>query len=261
MEKGLGMTMRRFQDACFIAGLAVLGLVIARGHDAQSGAMAGTIGISGGVITGGGGGGSDPPYDYVFDVYLTSGSISPSAPGSLSDLTINGLVGVASYSFAQANPTSGLNSLGSTTSQPPSTPPGSGVWDVPNNGIDTSYISPSTSPPTGTNFESSVTWEYSSGSKITWSGTNILLGAFIVQTAWVNYAANSPPVKIGSTLTYSYNVDGTPGHSDPNNPLSPPIVVQSLPEPSSVVLMLAGGAILPIASLYRRRRALSRRIA
>ncbi len=251
------MTKRRFQDTCLVTGLAVLGLVIARGHDAQSGAMAGSISISGGVISGGGGGGSDPPYDYVFDVYLTSGSISPSSPGSLSSITINGLVGVASYSFAQAHPATGMNSQGSTTSQPPTSPPASETWIVPSGGIATSFISPSTGPPTGTNFESNVTWNYILGpSTITWSGTNILLGVFTVETAWVNYAANSPPVQIGSTLTYSYNVDGTPGAS--GQPGSPPIIVQSLPEPSSVVLMLAGGAILPIASLYRRRSRIRR---
>ncbi len=258
------MTMRRFQDACFIAGLAVLGAVIVQAYDAQSGAMAGSvhssIGISGGVISGGGGGGSDPPYDYVFDVYLTSGSISPTATNSLSNFTIDGLVGVASYSFAQANPATGMNSQGSTTSQPPTSQPANLTWVVPSGGIATSFISPSTGPPTGTNFESSVTWNYLAGpTTITWSGTNILLGVFTIETAWGSYAANTPPVKIGSTLNYSYNIDGVTGKS--GNTGSPPIVVQSLPEPSSVVLMLAGGAILPLTSLYRRRRASLRRTA
>lgn len=255
------MTKRRFQDACLVTGLAVLGLTIARGHDAQSGAMAGTISISGGVISGGGGGGSDPPYDYVFDVYLTSGSISSDSGAKTSEFTIDGLVGVASASFAGAHsPTTGLNSAGSTTSQPPgSAPSGSPQaqenWVVPNGGIATSFIGSATTP-NGTNFQSSLTWEYLLGPTITYTNSPVLLGVFTVETAWVNYAANSPPVPIGSTLNYSYIIDGTPGKS--GDPGSPPIVVQSLPEPSSVILMLAGGTILPIASLYRRRARIRR---
>jgi hypothetical protein len=245
--------MRRgFHCAWLVAGLAMLG---AMGVDGREG-RAGTIGIIGHIKQGSGTGG-DPPYTYIFDLYLTSGFIN-SDGGKLTDFfTVDGLVGVSGsgYDSSQiANP--------SAPSEPPTTAPvGSPqameFWNTPSGGI---AATPSP-PPTGFkadgyNYNSNVTWEYVAGPTINFTnpGPNgVFLGEFTVNTSW-SYEFGQPyPMSPGTIIDFSYTIGGTTGTGT--------FVLLGVPEPSSIVLMLLGGAILPLATVYRRRQLRSRRAA
>ena len=135
-----------------------------------------------------GSGGSDPPYIYVFDVYLTSGYISPGTVG-YSTFTIDGLVGVDT------------NSLPSAT-QPDLSHPYNGEFWQPSE-INTSNTG-STTP--GYTYASDLTWSYTGGP--TESTPVFYLGQFTIETDYQNYIAGTPPVPFGGTLIYSYSLDG-----------------------------------------------------
>ncbi len=118
--------------------------------------------------------------------------------------------------------------------------------------------SPSPPPATanGYNYQSNVTWEYLLGPTINYTnpGPNgVFLGEFTVVTSWSYAAGQPPPLAPGTIIDYSYTIGGTSGTGT--------IVLQGVPEPSSVVLMLLGGAFLPLAASYRRRQLRSRRAA
>lgn len=231
--------------ACFMAGLTMVGAIVGGGLEAR----AGTVSIKGGIKAGSGTGG-DPPYTYIFDLYLTSGFIAPDLGAKTSIFTVDGLVGVSGpgYDTGQIpNP--------STTSQPPGTAPAGSpqaneFWTLPNGGIVTS---PSPPPATadGYNYQSNVTWEYLLGPTINFTnpGPNgVFLGEFTVVTSWSYAAGQPPPLAPGTIIDYSYTIGGTTGTGT--------IVLQGgnpVPEPSSLVLMLLGGAFVPLAASCRRR--------
>lgn len=252
-----------------VSALTMLGVMMVGGQAAH--ASSATIGIKGGIVAGGG----DPPYTYVFDVYLTGGTLAPDNGTQSATFTIDGLVGVSSASFAAASP---LDSNGnhtvspSTYSQPPGTaapnsPQASEIWTVPCGGITTAYIPPFTGPPNGYNYASNITWDYVLGPTLTASGPDgTFLGVFTVVTGWNTYS--SPPVTPGVTvINYSFDLNGSTGQSEPGSPTSPPIIIQNgaptpVPEPSSMILMLmAGGVGLPYLAIRRRGRGPSRRSA
>jgi hypothetical protein len=247
--------MPRIKNACLLTGLTALAAMVAGGSAVQ----AGTITVKGGIQEGSGTGG-DPPYVYIFDLYLTSGSIAPDLGAQTSTITINGLVGVSGPGFD----TSQILSA-SSPSEPPSIAASGSLqasedWITPAGGIVTT---PSPLPvgfvANGYNYESSVTWEYSQGPTITYSGSPVFLGEFTVNTSWTYTATQSAPVTPQDTvINYSYST-GSGGGSSTGS-----LVVQygdpSVPEPSSLVLILIGGAVLPLAALHRRRLVRSRHI-
>ena len=57
----------------------MVGVTFSAARDAYAGSTTSlnSIILSGGLVQGSGGGSGDPPYIYVFDVYLTSGYIKP----------------------------------------------------------------------------------------------------------------------------------------------------------------------------------------
>jgi hypothetical protein len=193
-----------------MVGLAMLGAMTPGGGGE---ARAGTIGItiSGGFTPVGG----DPPYLYIFDVFLD--------PGFEVDQTdffrIDGLNGVTS---------------GSLSHQPPPAPPGF-VW-VPNPGL------------------SNITWTFLGTTPIpnnnpVGSNIEVPLGQFEVQTT-VNFP-NGPPVPPGTMVPYTFTVhhigDGPASGSGV-------IVLTAIPEPSSIILLALGAAALPAIAARRKRR-------
>jgi hypothetical protein len=120
----------RIKGAWIAAGIAVLGAMIAGGQ-----ARAGTVGItiSGGekpVI-------GDPPYDYIFQVYLDPGFEVLATGSPLNDFQVTGLVGVGADSFT-SQPT--------TVPWTPTPATGSVTWtlfgttSIPNTGTGEQYL-------------------------------------------------------------------------------------------------------------------------
>ena len=221
--------MRRTRATWVLAGLTAL-LAMTFG---ASQAPASSVGLKGGITPGTG----DPPYVYEFALYLTSGSI---APGD--SFTVDALVGVSKPGY--------ITSAGSPTTQPPSNGTGysNEYWNVPAGGIVTT---PGTAPtnPTGYDYSSNVTWNYTAGPTFTYTNTPIFLGLFTVETT-TDYTG-SPPATIGvTTIDYSYTLGGVTGHGT-----TPPLVgALSVPEPSSLVLLLIGLGAFPLAWLRTRSR-------
>ena len=222
----------KIKRSSLLAGLAVLGTAMGIVREGYAGSTAlNSISISGGLVQGSGGGSGDPPYIYVFDVYLTSGFISPGATG-FSTFTVDGLVGIDS------------NSLPSAT-QPDLSHPYNGEFWQPS-AINT-FSTGSSTP--GFNYASDLSWSYTGGPTVTTVG--FFLGQFTIETDYQNYVTGTPPVPIGSTLDFSYSLDG--GGS--GNTGTGTIVVQNgypTPEPSSIILMLAGLPLLPYMVIRQR---------
>ena len=208
---------RRTKGAWVMVGFAALGAMMSGGGEARAAVTGITIG--GGFKPGTG----DPPYDYIFQVYLNPDSSIVSPYGGLYSLThpdyftIDGLKGVTVFSL---------------TSQPED--PLGVIWV------------PVTGP-------SSVTWAYYGTSTITNnSSQELLLGTFEVQTT-KNYPYG-PPVTSGTSISYSFNVADSKG-----NPVqgSESFMIQAIPEPASstIVLLTAGtGALGGLVVVTRRRR-------
>lgn len=214
-----------------LAGLAMVSVTFFAARDVSAGSTtANSISLSGGLVQGSGGG-SDPPYIYVFDVYLTSGEIIPGST-IYSYFTVDGLVGVDT------------NSLPSAT-QPDLLHPYNGEFWQPS-GISTSGTG-STTP--GFNYASNLTWSYTGGPTETVLG--FFLGQFTIETDYQNYIAGTPPVPFGSMLSYTYSLDG----GGTGNTGGGTIIVQNgypTPEPSSIILMLAGATVLPYLAVRKR---------
>jgi hypothetical protein len=175
-------------------------------------ARAGTKGItiSGGLMPGTG----DPPYNYIFEVFLDPGF----EVDQFDFFKINGLVGVTASSLSH---------------QPPPNPP-TFAWD-PNPGSKTiTWTSLGTAPiqnsnPVGSNEE-------------------VDLGQFIVQTS-ENFP-NGPPLPPGSMIPYNFSIHLL--HDGPATGSG--VIILAVPEPSSIILLALGAAALPVIAARRRRR-------
>ena len=197
-----------------LAGLAVMAAMSAN----EGVARAGSIGVIGHVAPLPGG----SPFLYEFELELEVGTI---AVGT--SLT----VGVSPHGLIGVNTLSG-------TQQPPSTAPGEAdTWILPYGGIVTTGTGPY-----GT--ESSVTWDYTSGPTYVNSNPSmpIDLGLFTVETAY-SYPDNMPPATQNVTI-----IDYSMTFADGSTTSGGVVNFTAVPEPSSVFLLLAGGA-LPL--LYR----------
>ncbi len=220
---------RSTKGAWVMAGLAVLGAMMAGGGEARA-AVTG-IAIGGGFKPGTG----DPPYDYIFQVYLNPDSslvspFNPLNPGLASNpdsFTIDNLVGVTSVSL---------------TSQPENLP---SVVFIP------SITQTLTTYP----YASDVTWSFYGLTTITNNTSSPeLLGQFEVETS-VNFATG-PPVQAGTIVDYTFSVADGNGNQTP--PGSGTIILADLstPEPSSaaIVLLTGGTAVLGGLVVRTRRR-------
>ncbi len=206
--------------------------------------MRATISVTGHIILLPGG----SPFLYQFDLYLTGGTISPSSGSNLTEFTVSGLVGVSVGGFipADAPPGTPPNPQSGTTEPPGNGTATSELWYVPAGGI----VTTNTGNPAPYDYASSVTWDYLIGPTITYSSTdpaNNFLGSFTVQTI-ASFPDNMPPVTPGVTpIGVSYSIDGSPGTPTTITLLG------AVPEPSSMLLLLVGGAVLPFMNRRRRR--------
>lgn len=185
-------------------------------------AQAGAISIKGKYMPGGG----DPFYTYVFDVTLDA----PTGPGtntleSGDSFTVKDIPGV----------TTGSGSTG---------PPG--LWTFP-------VITPTQmSPPIA-----DVQWIYAgpnvsaSNPATPQSPASVFLGEFTVTTT-VNYPTGVTPFPPTGTgvLTYTYSYDGQTQTGSGQVTVS----LQSVPEPSSALLLAAGTGVFPVLLLSKWRR-------
>jgi len=218
--------MRRGIKTAWVMMIAVLGLVAAGGPEAR----AASVRLKGTITPLPGG----SPFLYAFDLFLTNGSIQPGPPSDPTRFTVglapHGLVGVTTLSGHQ---------------EPPLTGNPDEVWIVPAGGIVTS----NTGNPAPYDKQSSVQWVYFAGPTITWSGTDILLGHFTIQTT-SSFPDDAPPVTPGVTpIDWSYSLFDPNGDSKGGGTITLAGVV---PEPASVILMLVGAGALPLV-LHRRR--------
>jgi PEP-CTERM motif len=182
--------------------------------------------------------GTDPPYDYIFNVTLESGSIANGAT-----ITIDDLLGVTPPNTDTSSPLI-LSPLGSNA-----------IYSAPSNELGNSAFNFGVlNNPEGIVLETSnaanplldtsdVTYTYL-GPGLTVTSGPIFLGQFAIETN-VNYSSG-PPYQPGDTVTYTSSVPAGSGT----------IVLQNLavPEPSSAVLLLLGAGALPAVMWHRRRR-------
>ena len=158
----------------------------------------------------------DPRFLYVFDVNL-----NPNYTLQYGDsFTIDGLPGVT-------------NTAGSPSyvSGPYSTYFGNASIDETN----------STSP-----YSSNVTWTYRGNTTLTGS---LDLGTFSIYTTYNYPTGTQTPFPSGETspnVSYTYNIGGNTG--------SGTFTMSAVPEPSSMILLLIGGAVPAGAVLWRRMR-------
>jgi hypothetical protein len=213
---------RRFQSAPILTGLAVLGILLAGGREAQ----AAGIKVTGGFKVGG----SDPPYDYIFKAYLEPGYSIQSFSGD--NFKIDALVGVTPPNFPKPGD---LGSFHTEPSNPPTV-----IWNATIG-----------SPPVDPNFpyKSDITWSFFGNTTITNSGTkDLFLGRFAVETT-VNFA--SPPYIAGTIIDYSWTTNGGTQSGTGSFPI---IDLNAVPEPSSAVLLLTAAGALPLFWIRHRRR-------
>jgi hypothetical protein len=195
------MTIRD-QGASILISLTTLGAALTSGMEARGT----SITITGQQKPGTG----DPPYDFIFDVTLQSGSPSIQTGDYF---IINNLIGITPANFPA------FGDSGSNATAP------SGTWIpsialVPNTG---------TVPP----YASSVMWTFLGNSPISAPAAPVDLGLFTVETA---LSFSSPPYADGSIIYYTYNIGGQTSSGSGNFPLS------SIPEPNSLVLLVIGAA-------------------
>jgi hypothetical protein len=228
------MTLR-IKSSWILAGLTVVCAIF--GGEAES--QAGKISVTGGYMPQGG----DPFYDYVIDVYLEpNATISPPTLNGMTPVsdsfTILGLPGVATTSSSSFTP-----------SPPYSTPVGVYTWGYPT-------ITPiiiSNPPPNTPSYGADVQWAYSGLAPITNNtASQILLGEFTILTTF-DYQMNVLPLPPDSPVAYTSSIGGV---------VAPPstflIANLTVPEPSSVVMLLGGSSVLPFFWLQARRRLIRR---
>ena len=191
-----------------LAGFVALAATLAGGTEAY--AAGAVVKITGGYKPGTG----DPPYDYIFQVFLEPPDIPPGGSNFIASgdfFSISGLPGVTS---------------GSLTSQP-GVGPGV-VWQP----------MPSTD---------SVTWTFFGNQNYVATTAEVPIGQFIVETT-ENFT--SPPLPDNTTINYFFSYDG--GTATGTGQFA--IRNLSIPEPSSIIMLSAGAGVLSMIVIGRRRR-------
>lgn len=204
-----------------MAALVAVGAMLSVGRVEGSPVTAGGISVKGGVTQGG-----DPQYTFYLDVFLIDDTIPAYVyPGSATaTLTVDGLTGIGSVDTYLVN---------YEYFSPPEA-----IWN------------PTLS--TGT-----AASDYFGYSPITASGPDPLWLFQLVVTTPTNTSNGASP---GDEFTYSWTI-GTGNNEQTGSgfgylTLGPPPV----PEPSSIVLMLVGGSVVPYLEFHRRRRRQARRV-
>jgi hypothetical protein len=208
--------MTRIRGVSILAGLAVLGAMFAGAHEAR----ADSIDISGGQVQGPG----DPPYIYQFKVSLHDGTLM-----SGDSFTISNLAGVTPADFPNAG-------------DPPSKTTEPGFFHSQTNFR--SWLPEIDLISSAAPYSSDVSWTLMTSSPISTTGT-LTLGIFTVETT---QSFTAPPITPGNSVSYSYTING----SSTGN--SFPIQAGSVPEPSSIVLLLVGGGAVSVLAFRQRRR-------
>jgi hypothetical protein len=224
----------RMKRLLMLAGLCSLAAMFVGQREAQAGTSTGAITIKGGYKPGGG----DPPYDYIFDVFLNAPAVNPAGSGTNT---------FASGNFFTIDGLPGVNS--SSTHNEPFNPP-SVLWS---GGAVNTVITPS--PPASAPYASDFTWLFT-GSTVysTTTGPNgpvgptIFLGEFTVESTF-SFPNGVVPFPSGTVLSYTYTYNGDTAGSG-----TFPIISLSVPEPSSAILLAAGVGVLPMFWLRERRR-------
>jgi hypothetical protein len=205
-----------------LAAGAVFAAMIASGSEARA-ALTG-ITVSGGFKPGTG----DPPYDYIFEIYL-----APGATIYKNELIEFGTATAASVKKGDTDYLLGITPASLHAEDPLK------KWELDD--ITEVYKK---SP-----FGSDVTWEYSVKTHTNTTGNPEHIGELSIQTV-IDFNNQNPfPVKAGTPLTYMYEL-GTQG-SGPQT-----LYLQNLavPEPSSAAIVLITGGPAAIAAIVRRRR-------
>jgi PEP-CTERM motif len=158
----------------------------------------------------------DPPFDYIFQAFLEP---PPNPPG--------GMNFIASTDFFTITGLTGVTS-GSLTSQPGNGP--ATVWQ-PTPGAD------------------SVTWTFFGNQNIVATTQEIPLGQFVVETT-TSYPLTAPPIAAGTIIDYFFSYDGGTATGTGEFPLTN----LSVPEPSSIIMLLAGVGALPVFLIRERKR-------
>jgi hypothetical protein len=208
---------RRTKCKWFVVGLAVMAAMSTGGGLVY----AGTVIVKGhqNPLPGG------SPFLYTFELDLEQGTI---APGSSLQVGTppKGIIGV---------------DTNSGTGEPPKTGPNpNDFWSVPAGGIVTTG-----SGPYGT--QSSVTWDFISGTTYTNTNPNkpVEVAIFTAETAF-NYPDNMPPSIPGITVI-DFTFHFADGSIDTGS------FTLSIPEPSSVILLLAGVGAVPLLRGWVKR--------
>jgi PEP-CTERM motif len=226
------MTVRN-KGTWFLAALASLGAVLVGDREVRAGTGIAQIKVNGGYNPVG----PDPFYNYIFDVYLEPGSsLQPPSGNSLSQedhFTIDGLPGIdptSSYHFTPAPPYD--NSFDFGWSNPTVTP--------------FTILNP---PPNTPSYGGDATWAYLGRDAIAATTSEIFLGEFSILTTYL-YPAGVVPLPNGATIDYSFEVSGQTQSGNGT------FIIHNLavPEPSSVIMFLAGAVAVPLFLRHERRR-------
>jgi hypothetical protein len=157
----------------------------------------------------------DPTYAYVFTVDLLAGSTLDQG----GFFTVYDLPNMNPNLLLSSQPSSNWGSLFQLIGI---TPSGAVVNDNPN-----LY---------------NVTWMWNGASPIVAGTSDLFLGTF---KAGVTNEMTSPP---SATVVYVGSVDGTTASNQGT------VAINSIPEPSSVILLMIGAAALPVCAVGHRKR-------
>jgi hypothetical protein len=189
-------------------------------QEARAGGLP-AIAVKGGYKPGSG----EPPYDYIFQIYMEPTNTILAGDS----VTFDSLIGVTPNNFPKHG------DVGSTTSEPNNPP--AVIW------------TPAISYPTNTTFPyaSNLTWSFFGNTPIsaTPSTGEVYLGQFVVETT-VNFT--SPPYANGAIIDYSWIINGQTSTGMSQFPIFNLLI----PEPSSAVLLLVGVGSLPLFVIRQR---------
>jgi PEP-CTERM motif len=209
--------IRCMKNRWLLAGLCCLTAMFIGLRDAEAGSS--SITITGGYKPGGG----EPPFDYTFQVYLDA----PSSTGTNTfqngdSFTIDVLPGIHNAQVPSVTIPLQWSLFSLTDETPPSSAP----------------------------YAADVQFKYEGTSPYTVStppGGRVYLGQFEI-TSTYDFPTGVVPYPSGTVLDYTYSIDGqtqTGGGS---------FQIFSVPEPSSLILLATGAAVLPLTWLRQRLR-------